>query len=57
MCEYSGGMAKEATVRASDSRVRNLWLAPIYPEKDTIRGGMAAALDLYEKVKREDWKK
>ena len=32
-----------------------LWFAPIYPEKDTIREAVAAALDLYEKVEREDW--
>ena len=32
-----------------------LWFAPIYPEKDTIREAVAAALDLYEKVANEDW--
>ena len=32
-----------------------LWVAPIYPEKDTIREAVAAALDLYEKVANEDW--
>ena len=33
----------------------SLWLAPIYPEKDTIKQAVAAALDLYEKVIAEDW--
>ena len=32
-----------------------LWFAPIYPEKDTIREAVTAALDLYEKVANEDW--
>ncbi len=34
---------------------KNLWLAPIYPEKDTIKEAIAAALDLYKKVNEEDW--
>ena len=32
-----------------------LWVAPIYPEKDTIREAVAAALDLYGKVVNEQW--
>lgn len=32
-----------------------LWNAPIYPECDTIREAVAAALDLYEKVKDNKW--
>lgn len=33
----------------------SLWLAPIYPERATIKEAVAAALDLYEKVQNEDW--
>ena len=33
----------------------SLWLAPVYPERDTIRSAVAAALDLYEKVQAERW--
>lgn len=32
-----------------------LWNAPIYPERDTIKDAMAAALDLYEKAANNDW--
>lgn len=33
----------------------SLWVAPIYPEKDTVQEAVAAALDLYKKVESEDW--
>ena len=33
----------------------SLWTAPIYPERDTIREAVAAALELYEKVNSGDW--
>ena len=33
----------------------NLWSAPIYPEKDTIREAVAAALKLYDAVQNGDW--
>ena len=33
----------------------SLWLAPIYPERDTIREAVAAALGLYEQVQQENW--
>ena len=33
----------------------SLWLAPIYPEKDSIRAAVAAALDLYKKVTSDRW--
>lgn len=32
-----------------------LWNAPIYPEKDSIREAVKAALDLYEKVMSDNW--
>lgn len=32
-----------------------LWNAPIYPERDTIKEAVAAALDLYEKVSNDNW--
>lgn len=32
-----------------------LWNAPIYPERDTIKEAVAAALDLFEKVKNDNW--
>ncbi len=32
-----------------------LWNAPIYPERDTIKEAVAAALDLYDKVTNENW--
>ena len=41
------------TIPASISS--SLWLAPIYPERDTIKEAVAAALDLYKKVENEDW--
>ena len=34
----------------------NLWTAPIYPERNTIKEAVKAALDLYGKVQAEDWK-
>lgn len=37
------------------SLAADLWSAPIYPERDTIREAVEAALDLYEKVKCEYW--
>lgn len=33
----------------------DLWTAPVYPEKATIKEAVAAALDLYEKVQAEHW--
>lgn len=33
----------------------NLWTAPLYPEKDTIKEAVASALDLYGKVEKEQW--
>lgn len=33
----------------------SLWLAPIYPEKDTIVAAVEAALHLYELVRDEKW--
>jgi fucokinase len=36
---------------------KNLWSAPIYPEKDTIKEAVRAALDLYEHVKAGEWSK
>lgn len=33
----------------------SLWLAPIYPEKDTIDEAVSSALQLYEHVQSEDW--
>lgn len=33
----------------------SLWLAPIYPERSTIREAVASALDLYKKVEAGDW--
>lgn len=41
------------TIPASISS--SLWLAPIYPERDTIRSAVAAALELYKKVENEEW--
>lgn len=32
-----------------------LWTAPIYPERETIKEAVAAALALYDAVRREDW--
>lgn len=37
------------------SLASSLWLAPIYPERDTIPAAVAAALDLYEKVQDDRW--
>lgn len=33
----------------------SLWLAPIYPERDSIKEAVSAALALYEKVKAGRW--
>ena len=33
----------------------SLWLAPVYPERDTIREAVAAALTLYNQVHKEQW--
>ena len=33
----------------------DLWSAPIYPEKDTVKEAVTAALRLYDLVQREDW--
>lgn len=33
----------------------NLWTAPIYPERGTIKEAVKAALDLYEKVQEKRW--
>ena len=33
----------------------NLWTAPIYPEKDTIKEAVKAALKLYEAVMDNNW--
>lgn len=41
------------TIPASISS--SLWLAPIYPERATIKEAVKAALDLYKKVENEDW--
>ena len=38
-----------------DSLAPNLWTAPIYPERGTIKEAVKAALDLYEKVQAENW--
>lgn len=38
-----------------DSLASNLWSAPLYPERPTIRAAVAAALNLYEKVQKEHW--
>lgn len=38
-----------------DSIAPSLWLAPIYPERDTIREAVAAALDLYNHVIADEW--
>ena len=37
------------------SLVPNLWTAPIYPERDTIREAVKAALELYRLVNEERW--
>lgn len=33
----------------------SLWLAPVYPERDTIKEAVAAALKLYDQVQKEQW--
>ena len=33
----------------------NLWSAPIYPEKDSIKEAVAAAMRLYDAVMQDDW--
>ena len=33
----------------------NLWSAPLYPEKETVKEAVKSALDLYYKVECEDW--
>lgn len=33
----------------------SLWLAPIYPERPSIREAVASALELYEKVEKGQW--
>lgn len=35
----------------------NLWMAPIYPERPTIREAVEAALTLYEQVQNGEWDK
>jgi len=37
------------------SIAESLWLAPLYPEKETIREAVAAALKLYKLVQEERW--
>lgn len=34
---------------------KSLWMAPIYPEKDTIREALSSALELYRNVTEERW--
>jgi fucokinase len=38
-----------------DNIAPSLWLAPIYPEKNSIKEAVSAALALYEKVKAGRW--
>lgn len=38
-----------------DDLAPSLWLAPIYPERATIKEAVKAALDLYKKIENEEW--